>query len=75
MRDKYHWAARRTPAKRAVSWLILKLRVYLTGFLKHRNRPETAKKPRKTARLEHQVQAFTTLALTMPCRLAGFTLL
>jgi hypothetical protein len=56
------------------SWLICELLLYLTGFLKRRNRPETAKILQKVARSEHGCRAFTIRALTMPRRLTGFTM-
>jgi hypothetical protein len=55
-------------------WLICELLSYLTGFLKHGNRPETAKILQKVARSENRRRAFTIRALTMPRRLTRFTM-
>jgi hypothetical protein len=51
--------------RRAQSWLISTIPVYLTGFLKYGIRPETAKISQKCARITHGTWAFTTSALIM----------
>ena len=58
-----------TPAASAgkctVSRLIPQMQIYLTGFLKRGNRPETRKKSQKSARKTHHDSAFTIRALSM----------
>ncbi len=48
-----------------VPWLIRKLLLYLTGFLKHRIQPKTRKDSQKVAGEKYGGAAFTMLALTM----------
>jgi hypothetical protein len=53
-------------ARWAGLWLISNLLIYLTGFLKCRNRPKAGKNSQKEARRKYEAGTFTTPPLTMP---------
>jgi hypothetical protein len=50
---------------RAFSWLICKLRLYLTGFQESRIRPESRKITQKVAGKKHGDSAFTLFIFTI----------
>jgi hypothetical protein len=58
----------------APSWLIANLPVYLTEFLKRRNRPRTRKNSQKCAFVAHRAGAFTIFALTMIAAYMKYTI-